>query len=87
MSDIDVLRRAEAMRAFFNAVWEHGRAQIFCDMEDYGREPGDIVTVVVGLDTVCSRTGNFTADLVNDASARVREIEASAAPRQQGETR
>lgn len=69
-----IVIRAAAIEAFFHAVMDHGHAEISCDMEDYGREPGDIVTVTVGLDFTVSRTGIFTADLVQEASESVRQI-------------
>lgn len=41
------MRRAEAFAAFLELVTEYGSAKIDCDMESYGREPGDIVTILV----------------------------------------
>lgn len=43
-------RLSRVMRVFFALVERYGHAEIRCDMEDYGREPGAIVTVDVGLD-------------------------------------
>lgn len=40
-------RRAAAFAAFLELVTEYGSAKIDCDMESYGREPGDIVTIFV----------------------------------------
>ncbi len=42
--------RAAALDVYFEMVTRLGHAEIHCDMEEYGREPGDIVTVILGLD-------------------------------------
>ena len=45
-----VQRLSRVMRLFFALLERYGHAEIRADMEDYGREPGPIVTVDVGLD-------------------------------------
>lgn len=69
-------RRNAALDAFFEAVTQTGGARILCDMEDYGRELGDIVTVDVGLTPNAFATGEFSAELVRLAMA---EYDAAAA--------
>jgi hypothetical protein len=42
--------RAAALDVFFEMVMRTGHGELICDMEDYGREPGDIVMVVFGFE-------------------------------------
>jgi hypothetical protein len=42
--------RAAALDVFFEMVTRTGHGELICDMEDYGREPGDIVLVSFGFD-------------------------------------
>lgn len=62
-------RREAAMDVFFQMVMWHGHAEISCDMEDYGREPGDIVTVAVGLDDVWYHSGELAESICKAALA------------------
>lgn len=61
--------RHHALTIFFAAVEMFGHAQIDCDMEDYGREPGDLVTVWVGLDAMDGYTGNLPEAICRAALA------------------
>ena len=51
--------RILAMDVFFKVVEMTGHAEIVCDMESYGSEPGDIVTVLAGLDMVWGYCGDL----------------------------
>jgi hypothetical protein len=48
--------RGDAMAVFFECLMKFGQALISGDMEDYGREPGDIVTISFGFDDEYTRT-------------------------------
>lgn len=74
MSEYDVLRRGSAFAAFLQLVENYGTATINCDMESYGREPGDIVTIQVAASTggyYSSYAMEFTADNVQRFAATI----------------
>jgi hypothetical protein len=76
-------RRAEACAAFFDLVTEFGSAKIDCDMESYGRQPGDIVVILVAAPMggyYSSHEIVFSAEVIRAFSALLRPIyEADAA--------
>jgi hypothetical protein len=76
-------RRAEACAAFFDLVTEFGSAKINCDMESYGREPGDIVTILVAAPLggyYSSYEIEFTAEAIQEFRERIEPLyEADAA--------
>jgi hypothetical protein len=81
-------RRAEAFTAFLDLVTEYGTAKINCDMESYGREPGDIVTILVAAPLggyYSSYEIQFTADAIQEFRERIEPLYEADAARLTGE--
>ncbi len=84
MSTLEQLaRRGVAFEAFLDLVTEYGSAKIDCDMESFGREPGDIVTILVAAPLggyYSSHEIEFTAAAIGEFRKRIEPLyEADAA--------
>lgn len=59
-------RRNAALNALFAAAIQFGRAELDVDCASYGKLAGEVVSVTVGASASVSRTGELSANLVEE---------------------